>query len=261
MNTTTIKTKRGARVRVHHAGKGAPLIFLHGAVGLLPENRFLDRLAERCEVFAPELPGYGESTGEELLDDMLDFALHGWDVVGALGVEKPTLVGHSMGGMIAAEMACIAPNDVHHLALIAPAGLWLAEHPIADLFAMLPFEFARLLFHDPVAGAALLTGGLDFSNLEAVGAFYINNARQMGVAGKLLFPIPNRGLAKRLYRLTTPATLIWGENDKLIPLAYAERWKQLVPQAQLRVVAGAGHMVPYEKAEALVSWLAEISGA
>src|SRR5437016_4482475 len=123
MNVKRVETKRGARVRVLEAGSGAPVVFLHGAGGFLHENPFLDELATRYRVYAPELPGYGESTGEEFLEDMLDFALHGWDVVAALGLERPHLVGHSMGGMIAAEMAALAPNDLAKLVLVSAAGL------------------------------------------------------------------------------------------------------------------------------------------
>src|SRR5262249_15032983 len=155
----TIETKRGARCRVLEGGSGAPVVFLHGAAGLFDDNPFLDRLAARYHVFAPELPGYGESTGEDLLEDMLDFALHGWDVVAALGLHRPHLVGHSLGGMIAAEMACIAPHDLGKLALVSAAGLWIDAHPIPDVFTLLPFEFAELLFHDSAKGTALLTGG------------------------------------------------------------------------------------------------------
>ena len=260
MNKTLIETARGAKIRVLEAGKGAPLLFLHGAGGLFSDNPFLDQLAGRYHVYAPELPGYGESTGEELLDDMLDFALHGWDVVQALGLERPHLVGHSMGGMIAAEMACIAPNDLSKLVLVNSAGLWIPEHPIADLFALLPFEFAQLLFHDPVAGAALLTGGLDFSNLDAVAEFYIGNARRMGMAGKILFPIPNRQVTKRLYRLQAPTIIVWGRSDKLIPPVYAEKWKQLIAGAQLRFIDAAGHMPPYEQPQAFCAAVTEFLG-
>src|SRR5262249_4844507 len=150
------------------AGSGQPLVFFHGAGGLFPENPFLDALATKYHVFAPELPAYGESTGEDLLEDMLDFTLHGWDVVTSLGLEKPHLVGHSVGGMFADEMAAVAPNDVAKLVLVAPAGLWIPEQPIPDLFTLLPHEYPTLLFHDPAAGLALLTGGLDFSNLEVL---------------------------------------------------------------------------------------------
>ena len=144
MKARTIETKRGARCRVLESGSGHPLVFFHSAGGLLAENPFLDELAGRYHVFAPELPGYGESTGEDLLEDMLDFTLHGWDVVDILGLRRPHLVGHSMGGMIAAEMAAIAPHDAGKLVLVSAAGLWMDEHPIPDLFSLLPHQFAEL---------------------------------------------------------------------------------------------------------------------
>jgi pimeloyl-ACP methyl ester carboxylesterase len=248
-----IQTARGTRCRVLVAGSGASLVFFHGAGGLLRENPFLDQLATRYRVFAPELPGYGESTGEDLLEDMLDFTLHGFDVIGALGLDRPHLVGHSMGGMIAAEMACIAPRDVGKLVLASAAGLWIDEHPIPDLFALLPFQFAELLFRDPAAGAALLTGGVDFSNMEALKEFYIANSRRMAMAGKLLFPVPNRRLSKRLYRLDADTLVLWGASDKFIPPVYAMRWKALVPQATVVSIEGAGHMLPYEQPQAFVA--------
>jgi pimeloyl-ACP methyl ester carboxylesterase len=248
-----IETARGARVHVVEAGRGTPLVFLHGAGGLFPDNPFLDQLAQRYHVFAPELPGYGESSGEELLEDMLDFALHGWDVVTALGLERPHLIGHSMGGMIAAEMACLAPRDLAKLVLVGAAGLWLDAHPIPDIFSFLPHEFAELLFHDRGAGEALLTGGLDLRNPDALMQFYIANTKRLSMAGKILFPIPNRRLAKRLYRLTAPTLLVWGRSDRLIPPVYAERFQALIPQAELALIDAAGHMLPYEQPEAFVS--------
>jgi len=260
MNTTKITTKRGAQVRVLEAGSGSPLLFLHGAGGLFPENPFLDALAKKYHVYAPEFPGYGESSGEELLDDMLDFALHGWDVVAALGLEKPHLLGHSMGGMIAAEMAAIAPNDLRKLVLVGPPGLWIPEHPIPDLFAMMPHEYPAVLCDDPAKGLALLTGGLDFSNLEVLAEFYLANQRRMAVASKILFPIPNRGIAKRLYRVSAEALIVWGANDRLIPPVYAEKWKQLIAGSRLVQIKEAGHLVPYEQPEVFVSAVAGFLG-
>lgn len=253
MKSHKIETKRGVRVRVFEAGRGAPLVFLHGAGGLFAENPFLDHLAERYHVFAPELPGYGESTGEELLEDMLDFTLHGWDVVTALGLSKPHLIGHSMGGMIAAEMTCIAPNDLAKLVLVAPAGLWIPEQPIPDFFSFLPHEFAQYLFHDRIQGEALLTGGLDLKNPDALQEFYISNSRRLSMAGKILFPIPNRRLSKRLYRLSAPTLVLWGKSDRLIPPVYAERFQVLIPHAELTLVDEAGHMLPYEQPAAFVT--------
>jgi pimeloyl-ACP methyl ester carboxylesterase len=260
MKTRTVETRKGARCRVLEGGSGMPVVFLHGAGGLLADNPFLDRLAARYHVFAPELPGYGESTGEELLEDMLDFTLHGWDVVAALGLARPHLVGHSMGGMIAAEMAAVAPHDLDRLVLVAAAGLWIEEHPIPDIFALLPGQLVELLFQDPDKGQALLTGGVDFSDMEAFKAFYLGQQRRLAMAGKILFPIPNRRVSKRLYRVTAKTLVLWGEADRLIVPAYAERWARLIPGATVQTMPDAGHMLPYEQPETFVDALTRFLG-
>ena len=257
MKWQVVETKKGTRCRVLEGGSGAPVVFFHGAGGLLRDNPYLDGLAQRYHVYAPEWPGYGDSTGEELLEDMLDFALHGWDLVDALGLSRPHLAGHSMGGMIAAEMACLAPRDLGKLALVAPAGLWMDAQPIPDIFAMLPYQLAEVLFHDPAKGQALLTGGADLSDMEALKEFYIGSQRRLSMAGKILFPIPNRRLSKRLYRLTAPTLVVWGAADRLIVPAYAERWKTMIPGARVVMVENAGHMLPYEQPDALVRALSE----
>ena len=252
MKWQVVGTKKGTSCRVLEGGSGAPVVFFHGAGGLLRDNPFLDQLARGYHVFAPEWPGYGESAGEELLEDMLDFTLHGWDLVEALGLKQPHLIGHSMGGMIAAEMACIAPHDLARLVLVGPAGLWMDEHPIPDIFALLPYKIAEVLFHDPQQGQALLTGGADLSDMEALKEFYIGSQRRLAMAGKILFPIPNRRLSKRLYRLTAESLVLWGASDRLIVPAYAERWKTLIPHARLEVIGDAGHMLPYEQPDTFV---------
>jgi pimeloyl-ACP methyl ester carboxylesterase len=255
-----LETRRGLKCRVRELGAGAPLLFLHGAGGLLPEEPLLEKLAARFHVFAPSWPGFGAEPGEEQLEDMLDFTLHGLDVVEALGLERPHLVGHSMGGMIAAEMACLNNQGFAKLALLAPLGLWLDAHPIPDLFATPPWELPPLLFADPAAGQKQMLAGLDFGNDEALTRFMVDNARRLGSAGKILFPIPNRRLAKRLYRLRAETLLVWGRQDRLVPPAYAARWQELLPEARLAWIDVAGHMLPLEQpaavAQELTSFLA-----
>jgi pimeloyl-ACP methyl ester carboxylesterase len=251
---TLVRTRRETLVQVLSFGaeSAPPLVFMHGVMGLLDDDRFLDKLAERFHVIAPELPGYGASEGEELLEDMLDFTLHGFDVLDALQVRKPILVGHSLGGMLAAEMACLAPSLIERLILVNPFGVWLDAQPIPDLFALLPFEFADLLFRDPQQAAKLLPGASDVADPESLRQFFVANTRQLGTAGKLLFPIPNRRLSKRLYRLSTPTLLAWAADDRLIPAsAYAARWQSLLPQSETVTIADAGHMLPYEQPLAL----------
>jgi pimeloyl-ACP methyl ester carboxylesterase len=263
MNGRMLETRRGIRIRVLEGGPAdaPPIVFLHGLTGLLEDTTFLDLLAERHHVFAPELPGFGESLDEERLEDMLDFALHGWDVVESLGLDsrRPSLLGHSLGGMIAAEMACLAPSAIERLVLVDAFGLWLDETPIPDLFALLPYEFGEYLFHDPERAAALLAGATDSADPESLRQFFIDNARRLGTAGKMLFPIPNRRLSKRLYRLSTQTLVVWGAADRLIPPVYASRWQALLPRADLLVVEDAGHMLPYEQprrlADAVLAFL------
>jgi len=256
LSSRKVRTARGAEVRVLEGGAGRDVVFLHDVAGQLDDTTFLERIAEQHHLIAPELPGYGESTGEELLEDMLDFTLHGWDVVAETGADHPILIGHGMGGMIAAEMAAACPAGLSRLVLVAPLGIWLDEHPVPDLFSMLPYEFPRVLFADAELGARLLlSAGEGFGDLDVLKDFYIGNTRRLGTAGKILFPIPDRRLAKRLYRVTTPTTLVWGENDALLPLPYAERWAKLLAHAALEVVPGGGHMVPYENPDAVAAFV------
>lgn len=255
MNARTIETRRGIHVQVFEAGsaQAPPLVFLHGVLGLLSDNTFLELLAQRYHVLAPELPGYGGSSDEEQLEDMLDFTLHGWDVVDALQIEQPVLVGHSLGGMIAAEMACVAPTSIGKLVLVAPFGLWLDEQPIPDLYSFLPFEFGDVLFHDRERAAQLLVGATDVAEPDALRQFFIDNARRLGTAGKILFPIPNRRISKRLYRLSTETLVVWGEDDRLIAPAYAAHWAALLPRARAECIKEAGHMLPYEQPQRLAA--------
>jgi pimeloyl-ACP methyl ester carboxylesterase len=247
----TVQTPH-APVRYFEGGAGPALVFLHGAGGLTGEDPFLNALAAKHHVFAPLIPGYGDSDEAPEIRDMLDFTLHSWDVVEALGLKDPILVGHSMGGMIAAEMAAVAPHDVSRLALIAPAGLWDDAHPIPDMFATLPFEMPALLFHDAVAGAAILTAGRDVEDPGFLQAYLVTNARQLGMAGRILFPIPERGLHQRLYRIKARTVIVWGDSDRLISPTYAHAFKKGIADARLVSIPEAGHMVTLEKTAQVV---------
>ena len=254
LSLETIAT-RAAPVRYIHGGEGKPLVYLHGANGVTTDDPFLNALAGHFEIYAPLLPGYGDSEEAPELRDMLDVTLHTWDVVGALKLKKPILVGHSMGGMIAAEMAAIAPNDVAKLGLIAPAGLWDDDHPIADLFALLPYQLPGILFHDAEAGAKLLTANRRVDDPNFLQNFLVQNARQLGMAGRLLFPIPDRGLSQRLYRIKAKTILVWGDSDRLIPPFYAQKFKAAIKGAKLVSIPEAGHMVILEQTDRVVGAL------
>jgi pimeloyl-ACP methyl ester carboxylesterase len=260
--TTPLTTARSLTCQVqvrgtYTPGGAVPIVFLHGTVGLFDNEPLLDALAVDHAVYAPTWPSFGEEEGEEALEDMLDFALHGADVLKCLAAANgwtsaPILIGHDMGAMIAAEMACLAPTSISRLVLLSPYGLWDASNPIPDIFIMLPFEFPERLFADHELGTQLLTSGLDFEDPKAIETFQVRNARRLGMAGKILFPIPNRRLSKRLYRCTTPTLIAWGAEDRLtLAEPYSALWQRSLPGAQTVKIADAGHMVHLEQPQAL----------
>ena len=162
------------------------------------------------------------------------------------------MVGHSVGGMIAAEMAAIAHTEIGKLCLLAPAGLWLDQHPVADIFSKLPYEFPGLLFHDADAGQKLLATGGSMEDPEFLKHFLVMRARQLGMSGKILFPIPDRGLAQRLYRITARTLIVWGREDVLIPPVYGDAFKKAISKSKLLRIAKAGHAVGQEKPQAVL---------
>lgn len=263
LTTNTVSTRRGIDVEVRSGGSGPDLVWFHGLVGLAPVEPALEALAERFTVHAPIWPGYGTIDNEGAIEDMLDFALLGWDIVDALGIgagsgagtdsagSGPHLVGHSFGAMVAAEMACIARNDLDRLALVSPFGLWLDDHPIPDPFAVLPFQLTELLFDDPSNAGQLLSGDVDLESNEGLAEFMVANSRRLGTAGKIMFPIPNRRLSKRLYRVTAPTRVVLAGADKLIGEPYGEAWQAAIAGAERSTIDGGGHLINLEQPAAL----------
>ena len=249
---------RAAEVNVLTGGSGPDLLFLHNAGGITAENPFLLALASRYRVFAPQLPGYGDSGDSDNIRDMLDVTLHSFDVQEALGLEKPILVGHSLGGMIAAEMAAIRPREVEKLCLIASAGLWLDDYPAPDIFTLLPREFPAYMFHDAEAGARMMATGGNMNDPAFLIPFLVTNARQLGMAGKFLFPIPDRGLKERIHRIRARTILVWGDSDRIFPAPYAQAFKSLIPGSELVSIPDAGHQVVLEQTNAVMAAISRL---
>jgi len=250
---------------VYRGGSGRPLVFLHTAGGLQPDNPFLVRLSEEFEVIAPLAPGFRD-LGE--LDDILDvrdLALHYDDVFESLGLEQALVVGYSFGGMVGAELAAHYPKRVADLVLIAPVGLWLDEHPTADLFATPVVELDDLLWEDQEARAAYAaaagTGAAQGNGASAGAASddadnradhveaLLETSRGLSVLAKFLWPIPDKGLSRRLHRVTARTLILWGEADRLVPVEHAAVFEQLIADARVTTFAGAGHALPLERTD------------
>ncbi|HYC22915.1 MAG TPA: alpha/beta hydrolase [Candidatus Bathyarchaeia archaeon] len=240
-------------IEVLEAGEGAPLVFLHGAGGVPAWTGVLPLLAQDYRVYVPLLPGFGRSTGLELIEDQLDLFFHGLDVLEALGLERPYVVGESMGGWLAAEMAALRPKEIGRLALLAPVGLWRDEAPVADMFGCMAHEMVPFLFHDqssPPAQQMLALTSL-FSEKddrsEAQIETLIAMVRGFRTAAKFLFPIPENGLERRLGRIKAPTLIVWGAEDRFAAPLYGEIFVAKIPGARLVKVPRCGHLLALER--------------
>jgi pimeloyl-ACP methyl ester carboxylesterase len=226
----------GGQVRVLRGGAGSPVLFLHGAGGAGQWYEFHERLAGRFEVFAPDHPGFGGSDEFPEVEAMDDLVYHYLDVIEALGLDRPHLVGASLGGWLAAEIAVAAPRAIGSLVLFSPIGLRLAGAPIADLFIMTPEQTASALFHDPARAATVFPGEPD---LDGIIAAY----RDMTALARFCW-VPFMGnpkLERRLRRVTAPTLVVWPSHDRVVPVAHAQRYAEKIAGARLATVAGCGH--------------------
>ena len=228
-------------------GSGAPLLFLHGAGGPMIGAPFLDELAKHFTVYAPAHPGFGAGEGIEHLDDIIDFALYYLDFLDELQIDNPHIVGHSMGGMLAAEIAALAPYQLNRLVLVSPAGLWLDEKPIPDFFTFNPQQMVKAALHDPEGplGQMLLK---QFERPEMM----LEMHKSLASAGKFLWPIPDKGLKKRIHRIQCPTLVLWGASDKLIPPAYGKAFLKAISGARLVTLNSSGHVPMLEEQAAFV---------
>jgi pimeloyl-ACP methyl ester carboxylesterase len=242
----TVTVRHGLfETKLRTDGSGPPLLFLHGAGGLRGWDPFLADLARTFTVYAPSHPGFESSTGLEHIDDIIDLVIYYNDLLDALSLDSVHVAGHSMGGMLGAELAALSPQRVRKLVLVSPVGLWLDEQPVADFFAMTPEQLAVALWHDPnteVARAMMAVPQDEKAQLQA----YLVRMQHLSSAGKFLWPIPDKGLKKRIHRITAPTLILWGQSDGLAPVVYAREFQQRIPGSQVSVMPQCGHMPMYE---------------
>lgn len=243
---------RGGKERVEFLedGSGEDLVFFAGAGGVTWDP-FLDALSQSFHVLAPRLPGTGNSTGDDDILDIHDLVYYLLDFLDGVGYGTGMLVGHSLGGMIAAELAAVQPERFKKVVLIAPTGLWNDNYPNEDffLYRSMPEEMAALAFHDPTA----LPRPAPPTDPEAVKQAMVNQAKLMTVAAKYLWPIPDRGLKKRAHRISAPTLLLWGKSDRIAPPQYAQDFQALLPRTTLRMFDRSGHMPQVEQRDEAIA--------
>ncbi len=232
----------GGRVHLLHAGAGEPVLFLHAAGGAGQWNEFLELLAGRFEVFAPDHPGFGGSDELPEIEDMDDLVYHYLDLIERLGLDCPHIVGGSFGGWIGAELAVLAPYAISSLVLLGAAGLRLPAHPVADLFLMKPPQLVDVLFHDPTKAGAVFPAEPD---VDAILAAYRDFTALARFAWVPFMCDPK--LERRLHRIVVPTLVGWASDDRLIPVAHGHRYADLIPNARFALVGDCGHAMYFER--------------
>jgi pimeloyl-ACP methyl ester carboxylesterase len=215
------------------------LVYLCGLAGAPEISPALTRLADDgWEIVVPDLPGFDGKTGFRPPDNYIDWLSVYWDAIDATGALPCPVIGASVGAMLAAELAIFRPEAVTALALLAPFGIADGENPGLDLYALPNAERLGHLFAKGVPDA--------FTNRfsergaeEAPVARYLSDV----AAANLLWPLGDRGLAKRLHRIRVPRLVLHGDLDELIPVSTAQRWGEVV------IVPGAGHLLEWDTPE------------
>lgn len=250
----------GCRVRLNRAGSGPTLLYLHGANGPNMWTGFFDDLAKRFTVLAPDHPSFGHSDEPEWLDDIGDLAYFYLDFLKAMNLKRVHLVGHSMGGWLACEIAVRATERLGTLTLIAPAGIRLKDHPMADIFITPPAEIlGKMIYVDPALAREALAE-LEKPKTEAELDVLIRN--RVAAARLCWHPrLNNPQLKKWLHRIDVPTHIVWGDSDRIIPPAHAPEFHRLIPGSKLTMIERSGHVPqverPRETLDAVANFLME----
>jgi pimeloyl-ACP methyl ester carboxylesterase len=247
--TTTVEIN-GFPCRVWRKGSGPKLGFLAGLGGLPRWIPFLDRLAARRTVIVPSLPGYPGALGHNVLDSHLDWVLAVRQMLAAADLDGADLAGSSVGAAFAAEMAAIWPATVRRLALIAPFGLFDEKDPPTDPWAQRGDAVPELMCADPAVWNALKEPPAGANSPE----WAIEQTRASEAAARGFWPLGNTRLEKRLPFIAAPTLLLWGEQDRIMPRSYADRFAAaLKAKPKIAVIPGAGHLAELDQPDAVAA--------
>jgi pimeloyl-ACP methyl ester carboxylesterase len=241
----------GVSVVVKAIGTGPAVLALHGAA-TLEGHEWARGLADRFRVYLPFHPGFGESGEAPQFAGMQDLVVHNLRLIAALGLMRPHLVGHSMGGWMAAEMAAVAGERFDRLVLNAPAGLNHPDHPGADLTAIGPEALPGYLAHDVDVALRYFPGGSQCPPLEDFLTVREKEGRALGQILKV-HGMGHPNLGRWLSRIPNETLIVWGDKDRMLPASQASIWAERIPAARTLIIAAAGHLAMQEDPHATVA--------
>jgi pimeloyl-ACP methyl ester carboxylesterase len=206
-------------------------------------------------VFVPEHPGFGLSDNPPWIRNIADLAMYYLDFLDTLGTEKVHLVGQSLGGWVAAEVAVRNCSRLASLTLLAPAGIRVKGIVSGDNFIWGPEEAVRNLFHDQSFADKILGQQLsdDEADIALTNRFA---ATKFGWEPRWFNP----ALERWLHRISVPTLVVWGANDKLFPVDYAKRWGERMAGSRVEIIPECGHAIAIEKGDVAAQNIISLAG-
>lgn len=245
METFTVD---GKTARLFRAGTGPPLLYLHsgfGEVGALP---LFSALADAgFAVVAPELPGFGQSDPAPDWHRIEDAAFHLRRVCETLSLPPCTVVGSSLGGWLAAELAVWFPDRVSSLVLIDAVGLRIDGAPVFDLFAARQGELLQHVFPRGGDLLTMIAPAIEGSDDEHAVLLHFFHALEATARIGWNPYLHDPKLPARLPLVSAPTLVVWGGDDGVVPVAHGEAYAAAIPGAQLTVLDGCGHLPALER--------------
>ena len=244
----------GLALRLRKGGAGDPVLVLGHDIGSLERLPFYDALAQRFTVYVPSHPGYDGSERPAWMRSVRDVAVVYQLLLASLGVTDVTLVGLGFGGWIAAEMATMSPPAIRRLVLVGAMGVKPVHGEIFDQAIVSYIDYARAGFEDQGVFDRLFGAEPPTSLLEQ---WDLNREMTFRIAWKPYMYNPT--LPHLLGGVRTPALIVWGRGDKVVPLECGETYAKALQRSRLAVVEKSGHFVDMEQPEALARLITEFA--
>lgn len=239
---------QGVNLEVRRKGSGPAMLVLHGGGGPITGHPFADRLAEHFELIEPVHPGYAGSSIPEHFDNLEDLIYLYLDLMDALNLKDAVVLGNSMGGWTAAEIAVRNSQRISKLILVDSIGIKAGDRDSrdrADIFALPAAEVIRMTWHDPARAPNPST--MSDEELQIIASNRV--ALSMYTWDPYMH---NPKLRYRLHRIKVPTLFIWGESDRLVTPEYGKAFSAMIAGSTLEVIAKAGHAPHVEQPEAFV---------
>jgi pimeloyl-ACP methyl ester carboxylesterase len=234
----------GCKLTVRRVGNGPRMLWLHGTDGLAEWPEMIDRLAREYTVIAPDHPGFGDSEAPGWMDDVSDLAYLYLELLKTLKLDGVHVIGQSLGGWIALEMAVRSTARLKSLTLISSAGIHVKGAWKTDIFMIDPEEQARLVYADKALGeaAAARAGAEKYQDVAIA-----NRVASARFGWNPRFHNPR--LERWLCRIDVPTLIVWGDKDRIFAPIHAEAFARAIPGAKVAMIAGAGHLPHVERLE------------